>query len=204
MNGQLASADRHDSAAPPALLIRLLGSFTVSIHEQPIADDAWRRQKVRALVKLLALAPAQRLARDQLLDMLWPDFAPDAAASNLYSTLTVARKVLAGVATLHLRAGMVALQVPDGVLIDVAEFTQAATRARGSRDPAAYRAALAWYGGELLPDDRYEDWASRPARDAARHLLYSSARRGDFVRSAGRVRRGGRGAGTARRGRDDR
>ncbi len=162
MNGQLASADRHDSAAPPALLIRLLGSFTVSIREQPIADDAWRRQKVRALVKLLALAPAQRLARDQLLDMLWPDFAPDAAASNLYSTLTVARKVLASVATLHLRAGMVVLQVPDGVRIDVAEFTQAATRARGSRDPAAYRAALAWYGGELLPDDRYEDWAAAP------------------------------------------
>jgi len=162
MDGQLALAARPDMPDTPALLIRLLGGFTVGVGERPIPDDAWRGHKVRALLKLLALAPAQRLARDQLLDLLWPDFTPDAAVSNLYSTLTVARKTLVGVATLRLRAGMVALAVPGGVRIDVAEFTLAAGRARGSRDPADYRTALAWYGGELLPDDRYEDWATAP------------------------------------------
>jgi len=162
MNEQLAAASRRDTPDTPALLIRLLGGFTITVGERPIPEDAWRGQKVRALLKLLALAPAQRLARDQLLDMLWPDFTPDAAASNLYSTLTVARKILVGVATLRLRAGMVAFYAPGGVQIDVAAFTLAATRARGSRDPADYRAALAWYGGALLPDDRYEDWAAAP------------------------------------------
>jgi len=162
MDGQSTSASRRDTPATPALLIRLLGGFTISVGERPIPDDVWRGQKVRALLKLLALAPAQRLARDQLLDTLWPDFTPDAAASNLYSTLTVARKALAGVATLRLRAGMVALHAPDGVRIDVADFLLAAARARDSPDPADYRAALAWYGGELLPDDRYEDWAAAP------------------------------------------
>ena len=162
MNEQLAAASRRDTPDTPALLIRLLGGFTITVGERPIPEDAWRGQKVQALLKLLALAPAQRLARDQLLDMLWPDFTPDAAASNLYSTLTVARKILAGVATLRLRAGMVAFHAPGGVQIDVSAFTLAATRARGSRDPADYRAALAWYGGALLPDDRYEDWAAAP------------------------------------------
>lgn len=162
MNGQQLSAGHRATPETPALLIRLLGGFTITVGERPIPEDAWRGQKVRALVKLLALAPAQRLARDQLLDLLWPDFTPDAAASNLYSTLTVARKILAGVATLRLRAGMVALSAPGGVRIDVNEFTLAATHARGSRDPADYRAALAWYGGALLPEDRYEDWAAAP------------------------------------------
>ncbi len=114
MNEQLAAASRRDTPDTPALLIRLLGGFTITVGERPIPEDAWRGQKVRALLKLLALAPAQRLARDQLLDMLWPDFTPDAAASNLYSTLTVARKILAGVATLRLRAGMVAFYAPAG------------------------------------------------------------------------------------------
>jgi predicted ATPase/DNA-binding SARP family transcriptional activator len=162
MSGPLATASRRDAHDTPALLIRLLGGFTITLGEHPVTEDAWRGQKVRALLKLLALAPAQRLARDQLLDMLWPDFTPDAAASNLYSTLTVARKILAGVATLRLRAGMVALYAPGGIRIDVSEFMQAATHARGSLDSADYRAALAWYGGELLPDDRYEDWAAAP------------------------------------------
>lgn len=139
MDGQSTSASRRDTPATPALLIRLLGGFTISVGERPIPDDVWRGQKVRALLKLLALAPAQRLARDQLLDTLWPDFTPDAAASNLYSTLTVVRKALAGVATLRLRAGMVALHAPDGVRIDVADFLLAAARARDSPDPADYR-----------------------------------------------------------------
>src|SRR6202035_1891551 len=29
----------------------------------------------------------------------------------------------------------------------------------GRRTPAAYRAALSLYGGELLPENRYDDWA---------------------------------------------
>src|SRR6476661_6389133 len=35
-----------------------------------------------------------------------------------------------------------------------------APAALGTDDPAAYEAALASYGGDLLPEDRYEDWAT--------------------------------------------
>jgi DNA-binding SARP family transcriptional activator len=43
--------------------------------------------------------------------------------------------------------------------VDVEAFEAATVAARRSRDPAAYRAALNLYAGELLPEDRYEDWA---------------------------------------------
>ena len=38
-------------------------------------------------------------------------------------------------------------------------FEEAAATARHSRDPAAYRAAIELYAGDLLPEDRYEEWA---------------------------------------------
>jgi predicted ATPase/DNA-binding CsgD family transcriptional regulator len=43
--------------------------------------------------------------------------------------------------------------------VDVEAFEEAAATARRSGDPAAYRAAIELYVGELLPADRYEDWA---------------------------------------------
>ena len=38
-------------------------------------------------------------------------------------------------------------------------FEEAGAAARRARDPAAYRAALDLYAGDLLPDDLYEGWA---------------------------------------------
>ena len=48
------------------------------------------------MVKLLALDPAQRLHREYLLDLLWPDLSPSAAANNLHQALHAARRALAG------------------------------------------------------------------------------------------------------------
>ena len=47
-----------------------------------------------ALVKLLALAPGYRLHREQVMDALWPDLAPEAAAGNLRKAVHF-RKTLA-------------------------------------------------------------------------------------------------------------
>ena len=46
--------------------------------------------------------------------------------------------------------------------VDVDAFEEAARSARRSREPAVYRAALDLYTGELLPTDRYEEWAEEP------------------------------------------
>jgi tetratricopeptide (TPR) repeat protein len=55
---------------------------------------------------------------------------------------------------------MLVLSAPSsGLWIDVEAFELAARAARQSRELAAYRGALALYTGELLPEDRYEDWA---------------------------------------------
>lgn len=43
--------------------------------------------------------------------------------------------------------------------VDVGAFEEAASAARRAREPAAYRSAAELYAGELLPGERYEEWA---------------------------------------------
>ncbi len=170
-------------ARPAPLHIDLLGGFRVRVGHHVVPDSAWRLSKARTLLKVLALAHGHRLSRDQALDLLWPDLAPEAAANNLYGVLHGVRRVLRtgdGEAELRFQHGLLSLQ-PEGPLhIDVDAFETAAARAQGSNDPALYYAALSRYSGDLLPDDLYEDWAAE-RREALREihlgLLVAVARR---------------------------
>lgn len=133
----------------------LLGGFGAEVDGVRVEESAWRLKKARELVKLLALAPGHRLHREQAMELLWGDRGPAAAANNLNQAVYVARRAL--------DAG--AIEVRDEVLVllaevDVDRFARAAADARRARTPGAYRAALALYGGELLPENRYDDWAA--------------------------------------------
>jgi hypothetical protein len=59
--------------------IRLLGEFGIDRDDVPVDAREWRLRKARTLVKVLALAPGQRLHRDVLLELLWPAFEDWAA-----------------------------------------------------------------------------------------------------------------------------
>ena len=56
--------------------------------------------------------------------------------------------------------------------MDVEAFEEAAVTARRALEPAAYRAAIDLYAGELLPEDRYEAWAEE--RRAQLRAVYLS------------------------------
>src|SRR5215208_5617279 len=145
-----------------AVRIWLLGSFRVALGARPIEKDAWRLRKAAALIKLLALAPGHRLHREQVMDLLWPELGKKAASNNLRNTLHAARKILdpAGGSRYLASEDDSLVLCPGGDLwVDVDAFEEAAVGARRSGDPAAYRAAIELYSGDLLPEDRYEEWA---------------------------------------------
>ena len=145
-----------------AVRVWLLGGFRVSVGDRTITQDAWRLRKAAALVKLLALAPGHRLHREQAMDLLWSDSGRRAASNSLRKTLHAARKTLdseEGSRYLVSEDESLALCPRGDLWVDVDAFEEAAATARRSHDPAAYRAALDLYGGELLPGDRYEEWA---------------------------------------------
>jgi predicted ATPase/gluconate kinase len=86
---------------------------------------------------------------------------------------------------------------PRGNLwIDVDAFEGAVETARRSRNPAAHRMALELYAGELLPDDRYEDWVEnrrQKLRGTFLSVLIELAglyeERGDYVRGVETLQR---------------
>src|SRR4051812_15847844 len=144
--------------------ITLLGGFGATVDGEPVPDNAWRLRKARDLVKLLALAPGRRLHREQVMDALWRERNPGAAANNLYQAVHAARRAI-GAETIVVREEVLSLVAET----DVDEFERAAAEARRHATPAGYRAALAVYTGELLPENRYEDWAAN-GRDVLAQL----------------------------------
>jgi predicted ATPase/DNA-binding SARP family transcriptional activator/DNA-binding CsgD family transcriptional regulator len=149
----------------------LLGGFRVSVGSRTMTQDAWRLRKAAALVKLLALAPKHRLHREQVMDVLWPDLGRKAASNNLRRALHTARRVFDPVVGSHYLVSedeSLVLCSEIDLWLDVEAFEKAAATARYSRDPAAYRAAINLYAGELLPEDRYEQWAENRREELQR------------------------------------
>jgi DNA-binding SARP family transcriptional activator len=151
-------------SAGTELRIRLLGSFHVQLGGQAI-PDLGRRRRPAGLLKLLALAPGHWLHREEVLDLLWPELDMLAAANNLHGALHALRRLLEpelapGTPSLYvsLSGDRLALHAPS-LWVDVEAFELACTIARDAGDPAAYEAAVELYTGDLLPEDRYEDWA---------------------------------------------
>jgi DNA-binding SARP family transcriptional activator len=162
------------------MFIQLLGGFRVATPTRVIADSEWRLRKNKSLIKLLALAPGHRLPREEIMDLLWPDLEPERAANNLYRALHQVRHVLEPnlrhqdrSSYLRLHNGFVLLAPRGSLWIDVETFRRGADAARQSKDPPLYEKALRLYTGDLLPEDRYDDWADghREALKALRLAL---------------------------------
>jgi predicted ATPase/DNA-binding SARP family transcriptional activator/DNA-binding CsgD family transcriptional regulator len=156
--------------------IGLLGGFSVTVGERKFDESAWRLRKAASLIKLLALAPGHRMHRERAMDLLWPESGKKAASNNLRQTLHVARRTLhpdPQIASGYLSvSGEQLLLCPKEQLwVDVDAFEEATNTARRSKETAAYRAAIELYSGELLPEDRYEEWAESRRQELRQKIL---------------------------------
>lgn len=149
------------------LELRLLGQVSIIVDGLPLEERVWTRRKAKALLKILALAPQHQLHREQLMEYLWPEQESELAANNLNKIIHAARRALEP----ELKSGadsrfilthdqQVMLRAPGGLWLDVEEFEQRATTALKSKALHDYDSALELYAGELLAEDRYEDWAA--------------------------------------------
>ena len=117
----------------------------------------------RQLVKLVAAAGG-RLTADAAMEALWPEADPEASANRLRTVLNRLKDAAGDVVVREDRQ----LCLGPDVHTDLQAFTGDARRAMllaagGSREAvSAARAALARYGGDLLPGDPYEPWAELP------------------------------------------
>jgi DNA-binding SARP family transcriptional activator/pimeloyl-ACP methyl ester carboxylesterase len=164
--------------------IRLLGEFALEVDGRRVHGSAFPRRSAAALVKLLALAPARRLHREQVMDALWPGLPAKSAANQLHKAAHYARQGTGVPESVLLRNEVVSLFPGARVVVDAIEFEAAATAAAISDEAGAADSALEAYAGGLLPEDPYEPWAAQPRQHLEmlhRELLRRAARWAELV-----------------------
>ena len=156
-----------ESGFVPPVRVELLGGFRVERigSARPVV---WQRRTARTLTKLLAAHPRHSLHREEILELLWPGVPAKSALNRFGQALHAARRAFEpellprkSSAYLRLTESMLSLET-EHVIIDADLFQQLAESAlgRGNGNEEAYESALAAYGGELLPEDRYHDWCA--------------------------------------------
>lgn len=156
--------DLQPVSQPGPVSIRLLGPFRLSAGP-PESDETKAPQLSRRaaeLLQLLSLQPERSLLHEQVVEALWPHLTPDAGSANLRKAAHHARQFLGAPDAVVLRSGRVFLLPDRSVECDAVRFERAADEALARGDAMACKAAAELYGGELLPEARYEPWTERP------------------------------------------
>lgn len=155
----LPGANGHRTAGAKC---RVMGRFAVTVDGWPIRLPGLAGR----LVAYLAVRGSATV--DELVDVFWPDDDPEQGRARLRKVVWRVRRQ-----SEHLvvrRADSLGLD--RGVEVDADRFAAAADEAlrlaeAGEPAAGAARDALAFYGGELLPALRYDEW-THPHREALR------------------------------------
>jgi DNA-binding SARP family transcriptional activator len=124
------------------------------------------------LLKLVAVSGG-RVPAERAIEALWPDVDLDSGRNRLRTVLNRLRNEAGEVLAREAET----LVLAEWLTVDLAGFDDEARRAMalGRTEPmlavAVARAAISRYRGEVLPDDRYEEWAEAPRRHARRTML---------------------------------
>jgi predicted ATPase/DNA-binding SARP family transcriptional activator len=172
------------------LQLQFFGPFAAQVHGQPLAP--LRTRKGAWLLALLALRAGQKIERDWLAGVLWPDSQERQALANLRTSLKDLRQALETEAW-RLSAPTTRTLSLDltGAAVDVLAFDAAIARG----DPASLEAAAALYHGPLL-EGCAEEWAfqERQIREQAQMgaletLAARAQSAGDQAQAEGHLRR---------------
>lgn len=157
--------DSSQPGAAPGWEITLLGSFSVRRGEETIAMPM---SLAATALKIVALR--RRILVDELVEQLWPESGPGLGMRRLRNVLW---RIRVGCGPILTRDDRFILLSP-GAVTDVSRFRQLAAEAlepsTAPTDAARIaQAALELYAGELLPAERYADWAA-PTRELLARL----------------------------------
>jgi DNA-binding SARP family transcriptional activator len=139
------------------------------------------RRKVLGLLCFLSARPTMAATREEVLEALWPDLAPDTAGNSLHQTIYFLRRVFEPDYREGLSAGYVTY---DGELVALSEslcdsLSRRCWRAirRIAADEQSLVELLELYRGRFALDFSYDDWAS-DYRDNLHAAVHSAAETG--------------------------
>jgi DNA-binding SARP family transcriptional activator len=162
----LAAADSL-RANRPELVFTTLGSFGVRRASHEIATTAWERPMAARVVRFLLVRRGERIREDDLFDRFWPDADPASARNRLRAAVSRARAVLdltgSTASVIESTERSYRLALGDRDTVDADEFeasAHVALESEGNGRLALLARAAALWGGEPLPEERYETWAA--------------------------------------------
>ncbi|HWS84398.1 MAG TPA: BTAD domain-containing putative transcriptional regulator [Ktedonobacteraceae bacterium] len=146
------------------------GPFRLFLDDQPLGEP-WRRNKAKSLLKWFLLNPGKFYSAEQLIDLFWADFPPDAAMLNLHVSMHHLRHVLEPSMTSHQKSSFLHrtkhnfywFELDPSWWVDVISISHLYATARefdqrGEYDKAVsgYRQIVTHCGRGFLPEDIYE------------------------------------------------
>jgi len=155
----------------PFLQIRCLGPFEIVRNGKLLTSRAFKRRKALTLLKIMVLRADRPIARETLIEWLWPEIDPDLGANRLHVVVHALREVLEPAISGNNRrfiqtdGNNYIFEPLDACRLDLAEFktaVEAGQRAEERHDPAAaiaaYDTAVERYRGDLFEDDDFAEW----------------------------------------------
>ncbi|NLV91325.1 MAG: hypothetical protein GX030_02880 [Firmicutes bacterium] len=154
------------------LQISLLGNFRMQMGDYPISVARWKSKKALALLKYLVSKHGEKVPRDVLIELLWPEAETDKSAfHNLHTTIYYLRRSLKPYLgedhdCIKYSNGLYWIELGDRIWVDIDEFVGSYRQGRElmATDPAAswhhFQQALLLYRDDFLAEDLYEDWAA--------------------------------------------
>ncbi|TAM61065.1 hypothetical protein EPN52_03615 [bacterium] len=168
--------------------LRCLGTFTATRGGAVLPAGGFVRRRPLTVLKILLTNYGRIVARDELVEMLWPELPPKDAVTMLKVAVHYLRRGLGAAG--GSRAAFVmtegegyAFDVASPHRLDAKEFLAASNEGvrqerLGCREPAlaAFEAAAQLYVGDYLEDEPYSDWC-RERRSELRQTYMTVLRR---------------------------
>ena len=164
-------------AEPVPVAVQTLGGFRLLRRGAAVPSDAWGSKKARDMLKMLAARRGHPVARDELIEALWPEEDPARTGNRLSVALSTLRSVLDPQRELlqdhfvvaadgAVRLSLDAVELDVESFLETAELGLRAWRSGGEDALSLLEAADGAYTGDFLEEERYEDWAEPLRREA--------------------------------------
>jgi DNA-binding SARP family transcriptional activator len=144
----------------------LLGSFRVSVNDHNV--EKWPGRRGKSVLKYLLANLNEEISRDVLMDVFWPDSAPDSARNNLNVAMHNLRQAFSHVCqepVVIFKRGNYRMNPEINIWTDIDEFERHFQASRqlesAGQIPDAsneYEIAANLYQGDFLADDPYDEW----------------------------------------------
>lgn len=163
--------DQNLTESPTRITVTTLGKFSVTLDNDELTSEQWKRKKARDIFKILLLHYRQPVSIDELIEILWQDTSIKNIIPTIWNSVSYIRKALEpGIKpfTPSSYIGFInknyILDFGDNSFIDFIEFKkliqQSETVKELDNSIQLLEKAMQLYCGDFLKEDIFEEWSS--------------------------------------------